>query len=68
MFFCHFLDKNEKKENEKDRKFLKRVKVDAFLENSYNKKHRILHLKGGIGMIHLVVQPMLQVWEEVKFI
>ena len=24
--------------------------------------------KGLIGMIHLVVQPMLQVWEEVKFI
>ena len=45
FFICE-----NKKENEKDRKFLKRVKVDAFLENSYNKKHRILHLKGGIGM------------------
>ena len=33
FFICE-----NKKENEKDRKFLKRVKVDAFLENSYNKK------------------------------
>lgn len=37
FFICE-----NKKENEKDRKFLKRVKVDAFLENRYNKKHRIL--------------------------